>query len=537
MSIRLGIGQMKEKSKRLKRQATTAATRSKALSKSMMQKRSAIAAFLAQNSVTTWSAKPRTCVRSTLTPLLSATLAQGLTSKGRGCVPYWNDFCAEMSSKLWLPAVTALQDLDSISSNSLQKGMVEKSWFSMELHTHQRRNLQKTSSQFYMCFPAVCTDSENTKFKSRLIRIYPTAAQAAILRQWLGVSRHVFNKTVEHLRQPKTVANWMEIKKWMLKELPEWAKPVPFQIKGVAVRDACEAVKECKRKFMRGSGFNSVRFRSRKSPSQSIFIPKSAIKANGFYLRTLGAMRFSEQFECAEHDARLVFRQGRWFLNVPVKATKREAENQGRIVAIDPGVRTFTTFYSVDSCGKLGRGDFSRILRLGHYLDDLVSRTTKATGKRKRRMRKAADRMRWKIRDLISELHKKTALFFVSNFDIILLPTFEVQGMVCRSIRKIRSKTVRSMLSLAHYRFKHCLKFKAWEHGKTVIDVNEAYTSKTCSWNGAIKQIGGARFIKDAGIVVDRDYNGARGIFLRALADSPSRNCVCIGEHLLDNVS
>ena len=108
--------------------------------------------------------------------------------------------------------------------------------------------------------------------------------------------------------------------------------------------------------------------------------------------------------------------------------------------------------------------------------------------------------------------------------------------MVCRSIRKIRSKTVRSMLSLAHYRFKQCLKFKAWEHGKTVIDVNEAYTSKTCSWNGVIKQIGGARFIKDAGIVVDRDYNGARGIFLRALADSPSRKSVCIGEHLL-NVS
>ena len=56
--------------------------------------------------------------------------------------------------------------------------------------------------------------------------------------------------------------------------------------------------------------------------------------------------------------------------------------------------------------------------------------------------------------------------------------------------------------------------------GVEVIDVCEAYTSKTCSWNGKIKEIGGAKWISDAGIVVDRDYNGARGIMLRALRDN-----------------
>ena len=41
----------------------------------------------------------------------------------------------------------------------------------------------------------------------------------------------------------------------------------------------------------------------------------------------------------------------------------------------------------------------------------------------------------------------------------------------------------------------------------------------TISWNGKIKKIGGAKFIKDDGVVVDRDYNGARGIFLRGLCE------------------
>ena len=84
---------------------------------------------------------------------------------------------------------------------------------------------------------------------------------------------------------------------------------------------------------------------------------------------------------------------------------------------------------------------------------------------------------------------------------------------------KIRAKSVRSMLTFAHYRFQEFLKFKAWEHGKLLFNVNEAYTSKTCSWNGKIKKIGGAKFIRDNGVVVDRDYNGARGIFLRGLCE------------------
>ena len=54
--------------------------------------------------------------------------------------------------------------------------------------------------------------------------------------------------------------------------------------------------------------------------------------------------------------------------------------------------------------------------------------------------------------------------------------------------------------------------------------VNEAYTSKTCSWSGEIiAKLGGRKTITGSdGVSVDRDLNGARGIFLRALADTPA---------------
>ena len=56
--------------------------------------------------------------------------------------------------------------------------------------------------------------------------------------------------------------------------------------------------------------------------------------------------------------------------------------------------------------------------------------------------------------------------------------------MTRRAGRRIRSKTARTMLSFRHYEFKKRLKWKAWQRGAVVLDVNEAYTSKTCSSAG-----------------------------------------------------
>jgi putative transposase len=79
------------------------------------------------------------------------------------------------------------------------------------------------------------------------------------------------------------------------------------------------------------------------------------------------------------------------------------------------------------------------------------------------------------------------------------------------------------MLTLSHYKFKQFFKHKAKETGKVVLDVNEAYTSKSVSWTGEIvKNFSGAKTIKSpsTGQTMNRDLNGARGIFLRVLVDN-----------------
>jgi len=341
----------------------------------------------------------------------------------------------------------------------------------------------------------------------------------------MGTARFVFNRTVEYLSQAGTVANWMEIKTGIINSLPDWAKEVPYQIKSLAVKDACIAVSNAKKKAKKTGKFQRVKFRSRKRRMDSIFIPKSAVKGQSIYPRLLGKVMktFCERIPEARYDCRLLYQYGRYFLNVPVECPRLKPENQrGELVALDPGVRTFQTIYALDVTGKYGDGDFARIYRLCYALDQVVSKMSHAKCKRKRRLRKASDRIRFKIRNLVDEIHHQVAVELCKNYEAIAIPTFETSEMVT----KLRSKTARAMLTWAHFRFRQFLNTKAEELGVRVIEINEAYTSKTCTRCGTINNVGSKTVLKcsGCGLHIDRDVNGARNNFLRALVDTPCIN-------------
>lgn len=459
-------------------------------------------------------------------PKSSPTLLADSTSKEKGFKPYWNIACAMTSSQLWLPTATDSHGSTLSLSNGLSNITVNKSWFSANLSIPaQSTNCDKISSLFSASLLPECTDSENIVTKTRKIRLYPTSDQRMIFRKWLGTSRFVYNQTLTYL---KTLdgqrPSWMEIAKdTILPSLPEWAKETPFQIKKMAVKGACDSLTAAKLTYRRTGQFSDLHFKSRKSPVQTCYIPKSAVNEKGVYHTLSGILYMAEAVPENIQDCQLSYQQGRWYLCVPYKTTIQQGENQARIVALDPGVRTFQTFFSPDMAGFIGQHDFGRLARLCYHLDDLISRYSIEQNKKRRcRMKKAADRLRWKIRDLRDELHAKTCRFLVDNFDIILIPTFETQKMASKANRKLRSKTVRAMLTWAHFKFKERLKSVAKQYGKTVIEVNEAYTSKTCSWSGELVKVGSSERIHGSdGIRMHRDMNGARGIFLRALAEQP----------------
>ena len=95
-----------------------------------------------------------------------------------------------------------------------------------------------------------------------------------------------------------------------------------------------------------------MKFRSRKD-SQIIKFSVSDYQ-NGLYKTKLGFLKLSEQLPENICDASLTLVNGQYYLNVPYKTILHPADNQGEMVALDPGVRTFQTYYSPSSCGEIG---------------------------------------------------------------------------------------------------------------------------------------------------------------------------------------
>ncbi len=351
----------------------------------------------------------------------------------------------------------------------------------------------------------------------------------------MGTYRWVFNQTITLMadgwEKNHDSGSYMRCRKeWkttLLATAP-WIVEAPAHTVYGAMQDAEKAYKGMVRNRAKGEAVKLPRCRKR--TQISCFILGNCISKNGVYPRLLGKLKTSEPLPDKPCDSRLVRAHGRWYLSVPEKVNVAHTENQG-MCAIDPGVRTFATALSHDGIYKIGDGAFSRIVRLAHHLDDLLSRASKAPCRKRKRMLQAAARMRRRIKNLVDDLHYQTIGWLFRNHQTVVFPEGNFQSACDRAKRKIGRKSVRSLMTWAFARFRDRLIHKAKVLGRNVIVVDEAFTSKTANWTGEIVQnLGGRKAIKSGGLTFDRDTNGALGILLKALADRPvsvHRYCNC----------
>ena len=314
----------------------------------------------------------------------------------------------------------------------------------------------------------------------------------------------------------------------------DYIKSVPYQIKKIAVKDCSQAFMSGVRKYKKTGRAFDLSFKSRKNPKQSCYITKSAVTEQGIYRTISGALEIKERnlLQNDIKDCRLVCENDRWFIVVPMsmRVSYIVSENQGNgdMVAIDPGVRTFATYFSKDGhFGQFGYDAFQTVLRLQLKIDRLLSRMALEKNKKKRRnLKRSVSRVRWHIHDLVDELHNKVALYFATNYKVVFLPTYETSQMVGKGKRRINKTVVRAMMSFRFYDFAQKLERLCVEQGGICIRCNEAYTSKTNSFSGEVMdRLGSKRRFIYNGVEVDRDLNGARNILLRAMRDSSAHGC------------
>ncbi len=444
--------------------------------------------------------------------------------------PFWNELCQEMSSCLWSGSMTLNSDFtpSPCSVNST----IANSWFVTTVSYLQKEKWWKTYLQSFQSSSTDSVDYNSINLSSKKIRIYPETKLKSVYRKWLASSRYCYNQAIAILKEQYKLGEKLptayDLRKEVMSNIPEWVNSTPYNLRGNAVLDAHKAFKATKKENKLKTSFRSCR-----NPVNSCKLQSSNWKQKVCYpthKTDEGTKLVDLKLNASENlpkempsDFNLILDRGRWYISYAIKEVKQVNLNQ-QVIALDPGVRTFITGFDGNKIIEIGVNSISRIVKLCKRLDRFQSEIAKAKGKENKRkrfkLRKLAQNLRIKIKNLIDECHKKTACFLTSNYSEIFLPSFESSEMVYKAKRKINSKTARNLLTWSHYRFKLTLKHQALKRGTKVTEITEEYTSKTCSKCGHIhpKLGGNKKFVcPKCGHKIDRDVNGAVNIFLKTL--------------------
>jgi IS605 OrfB family transposase len=449
--------------------------------------------------------------------------------------PFWDRRCEENSDKLWLPAETdsaGSHDSSKLFSNSIPSN----SWFSIKQHAHDSHKTSCPSSTFSHAgkWGGAATKSSVTGTKK--VRFVPTKDQQVQLKEWMGASRFMYNRTIHVIEKEKQKVNFQGIRnrlvpKKKLKKRDEWLLQTPKDIRAESIHNVITAYSSAFTNIKKGhiKRFH-MRFRSKKhETSEWINIPKTSVaptedgKAMHVFKRYMkspltlkGDTLKSVDCDCKIHHNK---ETNRWYFLIPVKHSV--TENQGTrkpIVSIDPGVKTFLTLYDpTGTVTKFAHDDMKNVI-VPHYLktDGLISVATKCKSKKtKRNLKLRIAIRREKLKNRVHDIHTRAAKHLVTNYDTVLIPDMGTSHMVKRMSGKTNRRT---LLGWSHYQFIQRLTYYGQKHRCNVRVVTEEYTSKTCGVCGSLHPTlgnGDMYCCKKCGTCIDRDTNGARNILLK----------------------
>ncbi|KAI3481072.1 hypothetical protein L1887_56646 [Cichorium endivia] len=266
---------------------------------------------------------------------------------------------------------------------------------------------------------------------------------------------------------------------------------------------------------------------------------------------------------------------GRWYLHVSYELVDpkrfnadQQAEKKRRgitvlngaikVKSIDPGARTpFTVYTSEGETIEIGgQDDRARLRELRLAADRIQSRINEmkrlnrrpssrvSREMRKRRFaRPARERSelhkRWRrimadSKNLVKEVHCRTAHFLALSSNIVVMPRMEVLGMVRRRRSRLKISTKRELLTWSHSAFVNRLAIKCHDiaydarfphkagHPTLLLVQPEAYTSKTCPACGRLNDSLGSRTDfhcphQNCTYTAGRDHNGAFNMIIKAI--------------------
>ena len=358
--------------------------------------------------------------------------------------------------------------------------------------------------------------------RSYQYRLYLNARQERLLFNQLAVARHVYNMALEarklgwELEQKRlNKSDGETLAKYYKKTFPQ-AKLVHSHVLQVAIADLDKGFKAFFRRVKTGDTAGYPRFKSYKR-FHSIGFKQygNGFKVDGRRLRVSGVgrirVRWHRPIEGKIKTCRISHKAGRWYVSFACEVAEKAAlPKTGRDVGLDVGISALITSSEghKEHNPKWYREAQDRLCILNRRL----ARAKRGSNQRKKK-RQAVQRWHEHIKNQRKEFFNKVVFDLVQAYDLIAIEDLQIKNMV-----KNRHLS-KSILDAGWGDFKQRLHDKAVEAGRLVIEVNPAYTSKTCSNCDAIfKTLTLAdRWVEcDCGLSLDRDHNAAINILKRA---------------------
>ena len=395
------------------------------------------------------------------------------------------------------------------------------------------------------------TDREAIKeeiIACKKVRFYPTEGQLELFNKCLGASRFFYNRAVsviEELGVKGTgVLNLKNLRPLVMHSDQEargtemeWQVEVPYDTRQEAISDAITSYKSALTNLRNGNITHfTISFRCKKGhKSQCFKVNKNAFNiadvsifpsrlkdSKTLRVRKRDLEKLKELEDVAHNFTIIKTRPDYWYFCLPrIKELPVYENATYKSVFLDPGARTFQTFYSPEGvCGKIGGEDLTnRLTKLASRHDALWSVMSKLKGRSRKRaniLRRCA-KVRKKMKNIVDDLHWRTCAFLCDHFQNIFIPEYKVSEMVHGS--PLGSKITRKILQLSPGLFKQRLLYYAKTKHRNVFVVGEAYTTKTCGCCGAIKEMGSLKKYEcpSCNSVLDRDINAARNICLKLI--------------------
>lgn len=351
---------------------------------------------------------------------------------------------------------------------------------------------------------------------------------------WLYLCRQLYNACLEqridaYSRCGVTLSDYTQQKelKHLKVSFPKY-KEVGSQVLKEVVRDLDKAFKSFFRRAKSGAGKQSgfPKFKGRDFFNSFRFPNSSGWKLNGsvMTIKYVGDIRIKMDRPIEGVIKTVTVKHtntGKWFVvfscdDVPTKPLHAT----GRSVGIDVGIKNLLT----DSDGRsLPRLDLTqsneRRLRV---LSRKLARQKKGS-KRRAETKRLIGILHEKIANSREDYACKIAHNYTQQYDLIVMEDLAVKQMIGKS----GSTMKKSITDAAWTSLRHRLTNKVEEFERTLITVDPAYTSMTCSMCDHLQDMPLDTRVYNCpkcGLTLDRDHNAAINILKRGQADLANAN-------------